>query len=105
MTVRLRARRPSAAAAPAVERDPDLLGAFLEDAAHVPGAPASGVPFPRSEAEVAALVRESAHVLPVGAQSSLTGGATPRGGLVLSVSARGRWPTQPLHDPTRGWRL
>ena len=43
--------------------------------------------FPRSEAEVAALVREAERVLPIGAQSSLTGGATPRGELVLSTRA------------------
>ena len=43
--------------------------------------------FPQSEAEVAALVRDAAHVLPIGAQSSLTGGATPRGDLVISTRA------------------
>ena len=34
-----------------------------------------------------ALVAGAAHVLPVGAQSSLTGGATPRGDVVLSTRA------------------
>ncbi len=43
--------------------------------------------FPRNEAEVAALVSNAERVLPVGAQSSLTGGATPRGELVLSTRA------------------
>ena len=42
--------------------------------------------WPRTEAAVAALVRASSHVLPIGAQSSVTGGATPTGGLVLSAS-------------------
>jgi D-lactate dehydrogenase (cytochrome) len=36
---------------------------------------------------VAALVRAANNVLPIGAQSSLTGGATPRGDLVLSTRA------------------
>ena len=36
---------------------------------------------------MAALVRRAGRVLPVGAQSSLTGGATPRGELVLSTRA------------------
>ena len=87
MSLRLRARIPSGAAAPAVERDPDILRAFLEDAAHVPGGHAAGVAFPRSEAEVAALVRGATQLLAVGAQSSLTGGATPRGEVVLSTRA------------------
>jgi D-lactate dehydrogenase (cytochrome) len=73
--------------APTIERDPSIVGSFLSDAAHVPGGFASGVSFPRSEAEVAALVRNAERVLPVGAQSSLTGGATPRGDVVLSTRA------------------
>ena len=51
----------------------------------MPGGFAQGVAFPRTADEVAALVREAPHVLPVGAQSSLTGGATPRGDVVLSM--------------------
>ena len=66
------------------------MASFLSDAAHVPGGFAAGVAFPRSEAEVAALVRDAGRVLPVGAQSSLTGGATPRGDLVLSTRALSR---------------
>jgi len=68
-----------------VEREPAVVASFLSDAAHVPGGHAAGVAFPRDEAEVAALVREADRVLPVGAQSSLTGGATPRGEIVLST--------------------
>ncbi|MBI4266182.1 MAG: FAD-binding oxidoreductase [Acidobacteria bacterium] len=41
--------------------------------------------FPRDTAEVAALVASARRVLPVGAQSSLTGGATPRGDVVIST--------------------
>jgi D-lactate dehydrogenase (cytochrome) len=85
--VRLVTRAPKAAAAPTLVRDADIVGAFLEDAAHVPGGHAAGVAFPRDEAEVAALVRAHDHVLPVGALSSLTGGATPRGDVVLSTRA------------------
>jgi D-lactate dehydrogenase (cytochrome) len=36
---------------------------------------------------MAALVRDARRVLPIGAQSSLTGGATPRGDLVISTRA------------------
>jgi D-lactate dehydrogenase (cytochrome) len=82
---RIKARKASPASSPAIERDEAIVSSFLSDAAHVPGGFAAGVAFPRSEAEVAALVSQAAHVLPVGAQSSLTGGATPRGEVVLST--------------------
>jgi hypothetical protein len=67
--------------------DPDLIRSYLDDAAHYPGGHASTVGRPRSEAEVAALLTASNRVLPVGDQSSLTGGATPVGGTVLSTEA------------------
>ena len=51
----------------------------------MPGGLASGVAFPANAGEVVALVAAAETVLPVGAQSSLTGGATPRGELVLST--------------------
>jgi len=79
------ARAASAATLPAIQRDSDLLQSFLSDAAHVPGGAAEGVVFPRDVDEVAAVVRAARRVLPVGAQSSLTGGATPRGDVVLST--------------------
>jgi D-lactate dehydrogenase (cytochrome) len=84
---RIRARRAQSAAAPRVDDDPAVVSAFLSDAAHVPGGHAAGVTFPRNEGEVAAAVSRAARVLPVGAQSSLTGGATPRGDLVISTRA------------------
>ena len=87
MTHRLTARTPHPTAAPLLERDPDLVRGFLEDAAHVPGGHAEAVAFPHDEAEVAALVASAERILPVGAQSSLTGGATPRGEVVLSTRA------------------
>jgi D-lactate dehydrogenase (cytochrome) len=51
----------------------------------VPGGFAAGVAFPRNAADVSALVCAASRVLPVGAQSSLTGGATPRGDVVIST--------------------
>jgi D-lactate dehydrogenase (cytochrome) len=70
---------------PPITRDPDLLQSFLSDAAHVPGGTATGVVFPSDTNDVAAIVAASDHVLAVGAQSSLTGGATPRGDLIVST--------------------
>ena len=71
---------------PFLQRDPAVVAAFLEDAAHFPGGHAAGVAHPTSEAEVAELLRASPAILAIGAQSSLTGGATPMGEVVLSTS-------------------
>jgi D-lactate dehydrogenase (cytochrome) len=87
VTHRLNTRAARRTATPPLERDPDLVRGFLEDAAHVPGGHAEAVAFPNDEAEVAALVMSADRVLPIGAQSSLTGGATPRGEMVLSTRA------------------
>jgi D-lactate dehydrogenase (cytochrome) len=84
---RIKARKAQSAPAPHIDTDDTLVSSFLSDAAHVPGGFAAGVAFPRSEAEVAALVANAERVLPIGAQSSLTGGATPRGEIVLSTRA------------------
>ena len=86
-TFRIQVSRPVAVDAPPLESRADVLQSFLSDAAHVPGGAAAGVAFPRSAAEVAALVRSARRVLPIGAQSSLTGGATPRGDLLISTRA------------------
>jgi len=88
---RIRARAPHPPDdIPPVATDAETLGAYLEDAAHFPGGHASGVAFPHTEGEVAALVRAHPRVLPIGAQSSLTGGATPAGELVLSTARLNR---------------
>jgi D-lactate dehydrogenase (cytochrome) len=73
-----------------VVRDPDIVGTVLEDAAHVPGGHAAGVATPASEADIAAVLAVSEAVLAIGAQSSLTGGATPRGEVVLSTARLNR---------------
>jgi D-lactate dehydrogenase (cytochrome) len=71
---------------PAISRDPDVLAAFVEDAAHFPGGHAAGVATPETEVDIARLLKAtSGSVLVVGAQSSLTGGATPSGDLVIST--------------------
>jgi D-lactate dehydrogenase (cytochrome) len=72
--------------APEIATDTESLKAVLEDAAHYAGGHAVGVALPRTEGEVAALLQRHSRVLPIGAQSSLTGGATPRGDLVLSTA-------------------
>src|SRR5258708_32258840 len=81
----IRARQPEPSASPRLGRDPDVLASFLADAAHFPGGLAAGIATPASEAEVAALVRAASSVLPIGAQSSLTRAATPRGGGLLGT--------------------
>jgi len=58
---------------------------YLSDAAHFPGGHASGIVVPRTTAEIPDIIRGASTVLPIGAQSSLTGGATPMGEVVLST--------------------
>jgi D-lactate dehydrogenase (cytochrome) len=87
----LRSRRPSGELRPpAAITDPDLIAARLEDAAHYPGGHAPALYTPRSEAEIAAAVREPGSLLAIGAQSSLTGGATPMGDRLLSTDRLNR---------------
>ncbi|MGE5360185.1 MAG: FAD-binding oxidoreductase [Bacteroidales bacterium] len=71
---------------PVVSHDPDAVASFLEDAAHYHGGHAAGVAFARTEGEVAAVLRACDRVLPIGAQSSLTGGATPMGEVILNTT-------------------
>ena len=68
-----------------VERTPEAIGELLEDAAHYPGGHAAGAAHPATAAGVGALLRTRRRVLAVGAQSSLTGGATPLGETVLTT--------------------
>ena len=56
----------------------------LEDAAHLAGGHARGLAFPCDIADVSALMRRAEPLLPIGAQSSVTGGATPMGELLVS---------------------
>ncbi len=82
--IRARAARGQAGET-AVRADTGLLAAYLEDAAHFPGGHSAGVARPATEADVSALVTGGAPILPVGAQSSLTGGATPMGEIVIDM--------------------
>lgn len=84
---RVRARPPrDAPRLPPIVRDPETLASVVEDAAHYPGGHTSAVAQPASEGEVAALLQHTSAILPIGAQSSLTGGATPFGEIVLRTS-------------------
>jgi len=80
------ARPPVGAHSPDLfDSSPDAIAAHLADAAHYPGGHADVVARPRTEADVAAVLADGRPVLAVGAQSSLTGGATPAGAIVLST--------------------
>jgi D-lactate dehydrogenase (cytochrome) len=67
------------------ERLTSVDARYLSDAAHFPGGHASGIAVPRTTDEVPGIVRSARAILPIGAQSSLTGGATPMGELLLST--------------------
>ena len=76
------------------------VSSYLEDAGHFPGGHSPSVQFPRSSGEISSALAAAATagytVLPVGAQSSLTGGATPLGETVLSTSK-----LTSIHDHSR----
>lgn len=87
------------------------IQSFLKDAAHYPGGHASGLLRPRTVEEISAALQSGDRILAVGAQSSLTGGATPFGDVVLStdrlvdlditgdrVRAGAGVPLQVIHD-------
>jgi D-lactate dehydrogenase (cytochrome) len=74
----------------AIRRDPDVVAAVLEDAAHFPGGHAGGLVTATCEADIAQALTGAASVLPIGAQSSLTGGATPMGEVVLTTNRLNR---------------
>ena len=91
-THRVQTRAPHGSVAETIEviTDPDQLAAVEHDAANYPGGKAVGLVRPRSEAEVAIILQRYAKILPIGVQSSLTGGATPRGEVVLSLERQNR---------------
>ena len=68
-----------------LDPSPERVQTHLEDAAHFPGGYADAFARPATERDVAELVTSSSTVLAIGAQSSLTGGATPHGGVILSL--------------------
>ncbi len=74
---------------PQIKTDEAMFASYLEDAARYPGGFASGIAFPESEGEICSLLKEcsarKSRILPIGAQSSLTGGATPFGEVLLST--------------------
>lgn len=68
----------------------ETINKYLSDAAHFPGGHAAGISIPRAISEIPDIVRSASSLLVVGAQSSLTGGATPMGELVLSTEKLNR---------------
>ena len=65
--------------------DRTALERVLHDAAHVSGGYATALAQPADLAEVVGVVQTSSTVLAIGSQSSLTGGATPRGETVVEL--------------------
>ncbi len=89
----IRAVRPATVSPPPPVVDPSIVEAYLEDASGFGPGRAAGVVRAHNEAEAAAFLRQIAGskvcVLPQAARSSVTGGAVPRGEVVLSVEALG----------------
>ncbi|MGE0451013.1 MAG: FAD-binding oxidoreductase [Vicinamibacterales bacterium] len=82
----LRSRAPRGAAR-ALDQvtDASVIAPHLVDAARAPGGWAPALVSPRTERDVADALRTARTVLAIGAQSSLTGGATPRGEVLLDM--------------------
>lgn len=70
-----------------VQTDPDELELLAQDAAAMRGSGAAGLLVPRSEGQLAGWLRANpdAPLLAQGALTSLTGGATPSGDVVVSL--------------------
>jgi D-lactate dehydrogenase (cytochrome) len=86
--LRLPLQRPPDTPPPPTVRDSERLDAVARDAAAMQGSGAVGLVEPRSEAELCAWLRANPDipVLPQGALTSLTGGATPSGEVVISTA-------------------
>ncbi len=88
---RIKARPPrTPVVAPTKLTQPDEVATYLTDASRYPGGFTPAVYLPKTEGEVAWVVKNEAKVLPIGAQSSLTGGATPQGEALLSTARMDR---------------
>lgn len=83
MTSRIKTRAPLGPSNNPRTLTGDDLISYLKDAASTPGGHSPAIVFPESEAQVAALIQDADSVLCIGAQSSLTGGATPFGEQLL----------------------
>ena len=87
--MRIKTQKALTAVPAKISTDPDILAGYLEDSARTPGGWARDLVRPENEAQICRFLNDSfqsgAPVLPVGAQSSLTGGATPFGDRVLST--------------------
>lgn len=88
--VRIQAVDVPATPTPAVALDSEALAQVRDDASRFPGGYATGLVRPKSEEEVAAALRAATivnvPVLPIGSQSSLTGGAVPLGDRVIALT-------------------
>jgi D-lactate dehydrogenase (cytochrome) len=83
---RIVARPPRGELRPPRRLTGDELASRLMDAARTPGGHSPALLLPRTEGELAWTLRHSPALLPIGAQSSLTGGATPFGEWLLATS-------------------
>jgi D-lactate dehydrogenase (cytochrome) len=88
--IKTRAPRGSVPGTFEVIIDAEQLQAVEHDAANYPGGKAFALVKPRSEAEIVAVLQRYAKILPIGAQSSVTGGATPNGEVLLSLARQDR---------------
>ena len=92
LTHRIKTRAPRGIVPDTLEiiTDRDQLEAVEHDAANYPGGKALALAKPQNEAEVSAILQRYTRILPIGAQSSVTGGASPNSEVVLSLARQDR---------------
>lgn len=92
MSNRIKTRAPRGSVPDTIEviTDAGQLEAVEHDAANYPGGKAFALVKPQSEVEIAAILQRYTKILPIGAQSSVTGGATPNGEVLLSLARQDR---------------
>ena len=94
------ARDPVGLAPPRVLTEPNAVAPYLMDASRFCTGHTPRVYLPTTVGELAWVLRNEERVLPVGAQSSLTGGATPHGEAVVSLA---RMNSLELRTDARVW--
>jgi D-lactate dehydrogenase (cytochrome) len=87
MSYRIQARRARQVPSKGRVLTDDDVQTYLKDAANTPGGTSPAVFVPKNEGELVHAVGECEKILVIGAQSSLTGGATPMGESIISTSA------------------
>ena len=83
----IQAKQADRGSMPEIVRDPDIVGAYLEDASGAPPGRARGLVRPSDEQAAAVFLRDPKHaespIVFQAARTSLTAGAVPQGEIIV----------------------